>query len=136
MSKHIQSYSSIDNTIGKMTDIEINETEWYFRDFMFRNYNTGVLQFDIEHIAGNIVKTYLRYRNAEPGHISSILKVVLENLTSCKFLERKDKFVRIRDGISRLQCGKCYYTCYLGNLEERLCLRCKSNELRTFPKKN
>ena len=136
MSKHIQSYSSIDNIIGKMTDIEINETEWYFRDFMFRNYNTGVLQFDMEHIAGNMVKTYLRYRNAEPGHIASILKVVLENLISRKFLERRDKFVRIRDGISRLQCGKFYYTCYLGNLEERLCLRCKSNELRTFPKKS
>jgi len=136
MSKHIQSYSSIDNTIGKMTDIEINETEWYFRDFMFRNYNTGVLQFDMEHIACIMVKTYLRYRNAEPGHIASILKVVLENLISCKFLERRDKLVRIRDGISRLQCGKCYYTCYLGNLEERLCLRCKSNELRTFPKKS
>src|SRR6185503_11436804 len=110
MSKHIQSYSSIDNTIDKMTDIEMNETEWYFRDFM--------------------------YRNAEPGHIASILKVVLENLISCKFLERRDKFVRIRDGISRLQCRNCYYTCYLGNLEERLCLRCKSNELRTFPKKS
>src|SRR6187402_2320823 len=116
MSRHIQFYSSIDNTIDKMTEIEINETEWYFRDFM--------------------VKTYLRYRNAEPGHIASILKVVLENLTSCKFLERRYKFVRIRDGISRLQCRKCYYTCYLGNLEERLCLRCKSNELRTFPKKS
>ena len=136
MNKLIQSYSSIYNTIGKMNDIEINEMEWYFRDFVFRNYNTGVLQFDMEHIAGNMVKTYLRYRNAEPGHIASILKVVLENLISCKFLERRDKFVRIRDGISRLQCGKCYYTCYLGNLEERLCLRCKSNELRTFPKKS
>jgi hypothetical protein len=118
-----------------MNDIEINEMEWYFRDFMFRNYNAGVLQFDMEHIASNMVKTYLRYRNAEPGHIASILKIVLENLISCKFLEPRDKFVRLGDGISRLQCGKCYYTCYLGNLEERLCLRCKSNELRTFPKK-
>ena len=89
----------------------------------------------IEHIAGNMVKTYLRYRNEELGHIDSILKVVLENLISRKFLERRDKFVRIRDGISRLQCRKCYYTCYLGNLEERLCLRCKSNELRRSLKK-
>lgn len=136
MCKHIQSYSSFNNTIDKMTDIEINETEWYFRDFIFRNYNGGILQFDMEHIADNMVKTYLRYRNAESGHIASNLKVVLENLISCKFLERRDKFVSIRDGISRLQCGKCYYTCYLGNLEERLCLRCKSSELRTFPKKS
>ena len=74
MNKLIQSYSSIYNTIGKMNDIEINEMEWYFRDFVFRNYNTGVLQFDMEHIAGNMVKTYLRYRNGESGHIASILK--------------------------------------------------------------
>jgi len=118
-----------------MNNIELIETEWYFRDLMFRNYNKGVLQFDIEDIADNLVLTYLRYRNVEPAHIASILKVILENLISCKFLERRDDFVRLRDGISRLQCGKCYYICYLGNLEERLCLRCKNNDLRTFPKK-
>jgi hypothetical protein len=119
-----------------MNNIELIETEWYFRDLMFRNFNKGVLQFDIEGTADNMVKTYLRYRSAEPAHIASILKVILEDLISCKFLERKDGFVRLREGISRLQCGNCYYICYLGNLEERLCLRCKNNDLRTFPKKS
>lgn len=39
-----------------MNNIELIETEWYFRDLMFRNFNKGVLQFDIEDIADNMVK--------------------------------------------------------------------------------
>ena len=33
MNKHIQSYSSIYNTIDKMNDIEINEMEWVILRF-------------------------------------------------------------------------------------------------------
>lgn len=118
-----------------MSKIQTNELEWYFRDFLFRNLNKGILQLEIESIPTNIIETYLRYRNEEFGHISSILEIVLEKLVLSKLIERRHNLVIIRDGISRLQCNKCYYICYLGNLEAKSCLRCQSNELDTFPKK-
>lgn len=117
-----------------MSEIQTNELEWYFRDFLFRNLNKGILQLEIESIPANMIKTYLRYRNEESDHISLILEIVLENLVSSKFIERRDNLVSIRDGISRFQCNKCYYICYLGNLETKSCLRCRSNELVVFPK--
>ena len=119
-----------------MSKIEINETEWYFRDFLFKNHNRGVSQLESKTIPNDMIETYLRYRNADLGHISSILEIVLENLISSKFIELRDNFVAIRDGISRLQCSKCYYVCYLGNLESKICLRCQCTELDTFPKKH
>ena len=118
-----------------MSKTETNELEWYFRDLLFRNHNKGKLQLEAKNIPINIVETYLRYRNEESGHISSILEIVLENLVSSRFIERRDGLVIIKDGISRLQCTKCYYICYLGNLEAKSCLRCQSNELSSFPKK-
>ena len=118
-----------------MSKTETNEVEWYFRDLLFRNHNKGILHLEIESIPTNMVETYLRYRNEEFGHISSILEIVLENLVSSKLIERLDNIVSIRDGISRLQCSKCYYISYLGNLEVKSCLRCQSNELVVFPKK-
>lgn len=118
-----------------MSKTETNELEWHFRDLLFRNYNKGIIQIPIEDIPRNMIETYLRYRNAEVGHISSILEIVLENLISSKFIDRRANLVCITDGISRLQCNKCYYICYLGNLETKACLRCQSNELGTFPKK-
>ncbi len=119
-----------------MSNIEINELEWYFRDFLFKNHNKGVLQLETETIPKNMIETYLRYRNVDLGHISSILEIVLENLILSNFIERIDNFVGIRDSISRLQCSKCYYICYLGNLESKVCLRCRNNELDMFPKKH
>lgn len=118
-----------------MSKTETNEVEWYFRDLLFRNHNKGILQLEIESIPTSMVETYLRYRNEEFGHISTILEIVLENLVSSKLIERLDNLVSIMDGISRLQCSKCYYICYLGNLEVKSCLRCQSNELVVFPKK-
>ncbi|HET8848100.1 MAG TPA: hypothetical protein VFM20_04840 [Nitrososphaeraceae archaeon] len=118
-----------------MSKTETNELEWYFRDLLFRIHNKGILQLEVKNIPFNIIETYLRYRNEESGHITSVLKIVLENLVSSRLLELRDDFVGIRDGISRLQCDKCYYICYLGNLEAKSCLRCQSNELSTFPKK-
>ena len=118
-----------------MSKTESNEFEWYFRDLLFRNHNKGILEFEIESIPTNMIETYLRYRDADLGHISSILEIVLEKLISSKFIERRDNFVGIRDGISRLQCSKCYYICYLGNLESKICLRCQSNGLGPFQKK-
>lgn len=90
----------------------------------------------MESIATNIIETYLRFRNEESSHISLILETVLENLVSSKLIERRDNLVIVRDGISRLQCNKCYYICYLGNLEAKSCLRCQSKELDSFPKKH
>jgi hypothetical protein len=118
-----------------MSKTEINEFEWYFSDLLFRNHNKGILQLEIESIPTNMIETYLRYRNEYSGHISSILEIVLENLVSSKLLELRDNLVSIRDGISRLQCDKCYYICYLGYLEAKFCLRCQSNDLVPFPRK-
>ena len=119
-----------------MCKVEINELEWYFRDFMFRNHSKGILQLQTENIPNKMIETYLRYRNVDLRYISSILEIVLEKLILSKFIERIDSLVGIRDGISRLQCSKCYYICYLGNLESKVCLRCQRNALSTFPKKN
>ena len=118
-----------------MSKTQTNELEWYFRDFLFRNLDKGMPQLVIDSIPTNMIKAYLRYRNEKSDHISSILEIVLENLVSSKLIERRDNLVSIRDGISRLQCNKCYYICYLGNLETKSCLRCQSNQLVTFPKK-
>ena len=118
-----------------MSKTGTNELEWHFRDLLFRNYTKGIIQLASENIPRNMIETYLRYRNDEVGRISSILKIVLENLISSKFIDRRDNLVCIRDGISRLQCNKCYYICYLGTLEAKVCLRCQSDELSTFPKK-
>lgn len=114
---------------------QTNELEWYFRDFLFRSFNKAILQLEVQSIPTSMIETYLRYRNEEPSQISSNLELVLENVVSSKLIERRDDLVIIRDGISRLQCSKCYYICYLGNLEANTCLRCQSNELNTFPKK-
>ena len=122
-------------SILNMSRTQTNELEWYFRDFLFRSHNKGILQLEIKSIPFNIIETYLRYRNEESGHISSVLEIVLENLVSSRLVERRDDFIGIKDGISRLQCDKCYYICYLGNLEAKSCLRCQSNELSTFSKK-
>ena len=118
-----------------MSKIEISEFEWYFRDFLFKNHSKGIMQLVAETIPNNMIQTYLRYRNSDPAYISSILEIVLENLMSSKFIERSGRFVNLREGVTRFQCNRCYYICYLGNLESRNCLRCKSNELDTFPKK-
>jgi hypothetical protein len=119
-----------------MSDIELKELEWYFRDFLFKNHNKGVIQLETENIPKNMIETYLRYGNVHLGHISSILEIVLENLILSNFIERIDNFVGIRDGISRLRCSKCRYICYLGNLESKVCLRCQSSQLDTFPKRH
>jgi hypothetical protein len=118
-----------------MSKTETNELEWYFRDFLFRNHNKGILQLEVKDIPTNIIQTYLRYRNERSDHISSILEIVLKNLVSSRLIDRQDDLVNIKNGISRLQCNKCFYICYLGNLEEKSCLRCRSNELGAFPKK-
>lgn len=118
-----------------MNNIEISEMEWYFRDFLFRNYDKGILKLEIENIPYKMVETHLRYRNVEQNRISSIIKIIIKNLMSSKFLQGTDKYVEIRDGVLRLQCTKCYYICYLGNLEDKICFRCKSEQLSTFPKK-
>ena len=59
-----------------MSKTETKELEWYFRDLLSRNYNKGIIQLAIENIPSNMIETYLRYRNAELGHISSILEIV------------------------------------------------------------
>ena len=56
-----------------MNEIEINELEWYFRDFLFRNYSKAVLQHKTETIPTKMIETYLRYRNADLAHTSTIL---------------------------------------------------------------
>jgi hypothetical protein len=118
-----------------MSKTQTNELDWYFRDFLFRNLDKRILPLEIENIPTKMIETYLRYRNEESSHISSILETVLENLVSSKLIERHDNLVSIRYGISRLQCNKCHYICHIGNLEAKSCLRCQSNELVTFSKK-
>jgi hypothetical protein len=46
------------------------------------------------------------------------------------------EFFRTDKQTSRLQCSKCFYIFYLSSNEPRNCLRCLSNELHDFQKKN
>ena len=70
-----------------MSKIEINETEWYFRDLLFRNHNKGISQLNRKLSQMIWLKLILDIEMQNLGHISSILEIVLENLISSKFIE-------------------------------------------------
>jgi hypothetical protein len=104
---------------------------------LFRQSNQGRQQFKKESLPQEMIGLYLRYRNSTSQNMNDVVNAVVEKLISCQVLKKFEDSLDVTSRLSRLQCSKCFYISYLssGN-EPRNCLRCLSNELHDFPKKN
>jgi hypothetical protein len=119
-----------------LQDIQVNEAEWYLRDYLFRQFNQGKQQFKKESLGIEMISLYSRYRNSNLEHLNALINVVVENLVSRQILNRtENNLLEMTDRFSRLQCSNCFYISYLNRNEPRNCLRCSSVELYDFPKK-
>jgi hypothetical protein len=120
-----------------MTDVKIRELDWYLRDHLFRQSNTGRLKFEKKMLPAELVKSYLRYRNDNVDEISQLLDGVIEGLLHRNVIKMYDDHnsFELYGTLKRFQCSKCYYVSYLTEAEELVCLRCNSDTLDEFPKK-
>ena len=116
-------------------DYAIRELEWYLRDYLFRQSNSGKTSFRRESLPHEMVTLYLRYRNIDPQQLSSTMTSVIEILTSKKVMSQDSDELKLLGRMRRLQCVKCFYINYLTDAEHRYCLRCQHSELHEFPKK-
>ena len=116
-------------------DPVVRELEWYLRDHLFRQSNTGNTSFERELLPQKMATLYLRYRNSDPDQLSNIMASVIEILTAEKVVRQDSNELKLLGRMTRLQCVKCYYINYLTEVEPRVCLRCKHSELQDFPKK-
>jgi hypothetical protein len=116
-------------------DSAIRELEWYLRDHLFRQSNSGKTSFRRELLPHEMVTLYLRYRNIDPQQLSSTMTSVIEILTSKKVMKQDSDELKLLGRMRRLQCVKCFYINYLTDAEPRYCLRCQHSELHDFPKK-
>jgi hypothetical protein len=116
-------------------DPVVRELEWYLRDHLFRQSNAGNTSFERELLPQKMATLYLRYRNSDPDQLSNIMTSVIEILTAEKVVRQDSNELKLLGRMTRLQCVKCYYINYLTEVEPRVCLRCKHNELQDFPKK-
>lgn len=116
-------------------DPTVRELEWYLRDHLFRQSNTGKTSFRRELLPQEMIALYLRYRNSDPDQLSNMMASVIETLTADKVLRQDNNDLKLLGSITRLQCVKCFYINYLTEVEPRACLRCQHSELQDFPKK-
>jgi hypothetical protein len=118
-----------------MSDTAVRELDWYLRDYLFRQSNTGKVAFRKESLPNEMATLYLRYRNTDLQQLWQLMIPVIDNLVARKVLTRKGNELKMPAGLARLQCTKCFYINYLAQAEQRACLRCKHTELQDFPKK-
>jgi hypothetical protein len=119
-----------------MNRMEVTELEWYLRDHLFRQYNQGKRQFKKETLPKEMIKLYLRYRNSDVQKMSVMINSVLQRLISQLVITQlQSGSIELVSGLSRLQCSKCFYICYLSDNEPKKCARCYAAELHGFPKK-
>jgi hypothetical protein len=116
-------------------DVAIRELDWYLRDHLFRQSNTGKTAFRRESLPGEMVTLYLRYRGADQQKLSELMAPVLESMVSRKVLEQNGNELKLSSALTRLQCGKCFYINYLVDAEPKTCMKCQHAELRDFPPK-
>ena len=109
------------------------EFEWYFRDHLFRSMNKGISRLEISTIPKTLVDTYLKYRNANVDEISILLNSAIENLVQRDVINHGGTFIELKGKITRKQCGKCFYVCYVSENEPLSCFRCTNSQLRDFP---
>jgi hypothetical protein len=116
-------------------DIAIRELDWYLRDHLFRQSNTGKTAFRRESLPGEMVALYLRYRDADQQQLSDMMTPVVESMVARKVLDQNGNDLKLLGTLTRLQCTKCFYINYLVEAEPRACMKCQHTELRDFPPK-
>ena len=116
-----------------MSPVQEMEFEWYFRDHLFRSMNKGVSRLEIGTIPKTLIDTYLKYRNANVDEISILLHSAIEKLVQRNVITHDGTFIELKGKITRKQCGKCFYVCYVSENEPLSCFRCSNDELRDFP---
>jgi NAD-dependent SIR2 family protein deacetylase len=120
-----------------MTDVKIRELDWYLRDHLFRQSNTGRIRFEKKMVPAELVKLYLRFRIDNVDEISQLLDGVIDSLLHRNVIKMYDDHnsFELCGNLKRFQCSKCYYISYLTEAEDLACLRCNSTTLDEFPKK-
>jgi hypothetical protein len=118
-----------------MSDTAIAELDWYLRDHLFRQSNTGKKVFRRDLLPRDMAALYLRYKNADLQQLSQLMDSVVDGLVAKKVLELEDNELKMPERLTRLQCAKCFYINYLALAEQRVCLRCRHAQLHNFPKK-
>ena len=118
-----------------MSQINFKEFEWYFRDYLFRSFNRGIKEHEIDSIPNYMIVNYLRYKNSNLDDIITLLNLTLERLVSSYVLHKLNKKIMVEGAVTRFQCSKCYYISYIFEQERKICLRCSSGELKPFPNK-
>jgi hypothetical protein len=118
-----------------MDDTATREMDWYLRDHLFRQSNSGKTAFRKESLPSEIVSLYLRYRNADLQQLSEIMIPVIGGLVAKQVLKQDGNELKLPGKLARLQCAKCFYINYLAESELRQCLRCQHNELHEFQNK-
>ena len=117
------------------SNTNIRELDWYLRDHLFRQSNTGKTTFRLESLPNEMVTLYLRYRGTDPANLVEILSEVVENLVSRKVFDRKGNELTLAGRLDRFQCSGCFYINYLTEVEPRLCMKCGGTTLNDFPKR-
>jgi hypothetical protein len=117
------------------TDPIVRELEWYLRDHLFRQSNTGKTSFRRELLPNEMKAFYLRYRNSDLDQLSNIMNSVVETLIVEKVLRQDRNELKLLGKMTRRQCVKCFYINYLIESEPRACLRCRHKDLQDFPRK-
>ena len=56
----------------KMSDVAAKEMEWYLRDHLFRQSNTGKSAFRRESLPNDMATLYLRYKGADVEQLSQL----------------------------------------------------------------
>ena len=118
-----------------MADTTTRELDWYLRDHLFRQSNSGKTTFRKESLPSEMVSLYLRYRNADLQRLSDIMIPAIEGLLAKQVLKQEGIELKLYGKLARLQCAKCFYINYLTESEPRECLRCQHNELHDFQNK-
>ena len=113
-----------------------DELEWYLRDYFFKNEKTGIYQtlrneIDLDN---TLIEKYFRFREHKPEELSKSLKPLIEKLIALNVIKNNphEKNMIDMSNIERFQCSKCYFICYLSEIEKRMCFRCKSIDLKPF----
>jgi hypothetical protein len=116
-----------------LSPVQEMEFEWYFRDHLFRSMNKGLNRLEISTIPKTLVDTYLKFRNANVDEIAFLLHSAIENLVQRNVITHDGTFIGLKGKLTRKQCGKCFYVCYVSENEPLSCFRCSNAELRDFP---
>lgn len=112
------------------------ETEWYLRDYLFRQGKLGRRIYSPEDIASEMSRTYLRYKGFSPESLLALQVPAFDSLVRLGVVDKSDQnCYRLASELVRLRCAKCFYVSYISAAEPRKCLRCSLDELYDFPKK-